>query len=335
MLTALFIFLSNDWAWSDQAPTQEAPKTSAEKLAEKSPEKSPEKSAFRSQQIKMAITFDDLPTHGRLPQGTSRVEIVNSVLATLKKFAVPEVYGFINAKKCQEEAGSCEVLKLWVNGGYPLGNHTYSHKSLNKVSAEEFLQDLTDNEKTLAEMGSSFDWHYFRYPFLHEGDNLEKRNKVRKHLKEEGYTIAQVTDDFEDWAWNNPYARCKDKKDLASVARLRMLFLRSAMARLELDKAISDKLFGRPIYHVLLLHLGAFDAEILPELLQAYKDKGVEFVGLAEAAKDPVFNQDPGIFGKDDDFPFQVLKARGLTLKDLGLTDKATPLSELRDFCKK
>ena len=44
------------------------------------------------------------------------------------------------------------------------------------------------------------DWHWFRYPYLHEGDTLEKRHAVIKYLQEYNYKVAEVTLDFEDYA---------------------------------------------------------------------------------------------------------------------------------------
>ena len=288
-----------------------------------------------SANVKMAITFDDLPIHGQLPKNGSRVEVSKSILATLKQFKVPEVYGFINAGKVEKDPASLEVLNLWINSGYPLGNHTYSHKSLNKISAEDFINEIHTNEKLLSEIGKKFDWHYFRYPFLHEGDTLGKRNAIRSYLKKNDYKIAQVTDDFEDWAWNEPYARCSDKKDLRSIESLKSGYMKFAMERFERYKIISAKVFDHPISHILLLHIGAFDAVMLPALLKAYQDKGVQFIPLSEAVKDPIYREDPGIYGKDDDFPFQVLQARGLTAKTIGLPiGQAFPGKELNSFCR-
>ncbi len=45
-------------------------------------------------------------------------------------------------------------------------------------------------------MGSR-DWHWFRYPFVHQGDTIEKRRAVRTYLREHGYKIAEVTLDFQ------------------------------------------------------------------------------------------------------------------------------------------
>lgn len=42
----------------------------------------------------MAVTFDDLPAHGALPAGMTRLEIAQAILATLKREKMPPVYGF-------------------------------------------------------------------------------------------------------------------------------------------------------------------------------------------------------------------------------------------------
>ena len=210
--------------------------------------------------IKMAITFDDLPRHGALPPNTTRKEVVAKILAVLKNENIPEVYGFINAKKLEVSPEEISVLKLWRSYGYPLGNHTYSHPDLTTHSATFFNGEIDKNEKVLSNMSDGTNWHYFRYPFLHEGDTLEKRNSVRNHLSNLGYKIAQVTIDFGDWAWNNPYGRCVTKNDGKSVALLKRTFVESAISQLEDAKVLSQALFQRLIPQILLLHVGSMDA---------------------------------------------------------------------------
>ena len=70
-------------------------------------------------------------------------------------------------------------------------------------------------------MGGKHDWRWFRYPYLHEGDTLEKRRAVRAFLSTNGYRIAQTTLDFEDYLWNSAYARCWMRKDETSIQWLR------------------------------------------------------------------------------------------------------------------
>ena len=273
-----------------------------------------------SAKIKMAVTVDDLPSHGVLPTGDSRLEIARSLLAALRSNHVPEVYGFVNVGHVGQESDLTEVLNLWVRSGYPLGNHTFSHPRLGKISAGDFNKEIAANEPTLKAIGGQLDWHYFRYPFLDEGESLEKRSAVRAYLKANKYKIAFVTDEFEDWAWNDPYARCKARNDQKSIQRLAKSYLKAASDRFLLDGKILTAIYHRPVARILLLHIGAFDARMLPSLLKMYREKGVKFVPLSEAVGDPIYEEDLGMArGGGGDFEYNALKSRDLTTESLGL----------------
>ena len=110
----------------------------------------------------VALTFDDLPAHGPVPEGLSRVEIIKSILKDLKAAHAPQVYGFINAGKLEQAPADLEVLKLWRAAGFPLGNHTYTHPSLNKISAKDFEQNIEKNEAELKSLMDGKDWHWLR-----------------------------------------------------------------------------------------------------------------------------------------------------------------------------
>src|SRR5216684_7426839 len=159
---------------------------------------------------KLAITFDDLPVNGRLPPGVTQAETTKNVLAILKKRHVPPVYGFINAKKLEGIADGAEALKLWA-AAEPVANHTYAHMDLEQNTPEAFEREIEQNEPAL-ELLAKGDWHWLRYPYLREGDTIEKRRAVRAYLKAHGYRIAQVSLDWEDYLWNTAYARCVEKK---------------------------------------------------------------------------------------------------------------------------
>ena len=174
-------------------------------------------SAGTAQGQQMAVTFDDLPAHGDLPPGVTRLEIANIILATLKQERMPAAYGFINGKRIEEDASSSSVLDAWRAAGQPLGNHTFTHGDLNKETPAEFAADVQKNEPLLKRLMGKDDWHWFRYPFLHEGESLAKRHAARQWLTRHGYRIAEVDMDFEDYLWNAPYARCMAKHDEASI----------------------------------------------------------------------------------------------------------------------
>jgi len=142
---------------------------------------------------KLALTFDDLPLNGeRLPPGVTQTETAKNVVAILKRHHVPPAYGFINAKKLEGNPDGAEALKLWASEE-PVGNHTYSHMDLEQNSAEAYERDIEENEPALELLPAKNNWHWLRYPYLHEGDTVEKRRAVRSYLTAHGYRIAQVT----------------------------------------------------------------------------------------------------------------------------------------------
>jgi len=241
----------------------------------------------------LAVTFDDLPLNGELAPAMTRSGIVRDVLAILHERRVAQVYGFINAQKLEGNADAARALRLWVAGGQRVGNHTYSHPDLSQASPESFLENVRQDEPVLELLDATGEWHWLRFPFLHEGDTLEKRRAVRSALKERGYHIAQVTLDYEDYLWNSPYARCIAKGDEASIAWLRASYLDMATHFIDADRQMALALFGHEISHVLLLHLGAFSSRILPDLFELLKAKGFRFVTLEEAERDPVYDSDP------------------------------------------
>ena len=266
-----------------------------------------------SQQV--AITIDDLPSHGALPPGMTRADVARRILTTLKAVRAPDVYGFVNAKKLEQHPEDSEVLKLWRGAGYPLGNHTYAHLSLNASTAREFDQNIADDEPELKSLMGRHDWHWFRYPYLWEGDTLDKRHDVRRYLKDHKYRIAQVTLDFEDYLWNAPYARCAEKSDAASVEWLKTSYMAIATEYIALGQSAAKLLYGRDIKHVLLLHIGGFETVMLPQLLNSLKRQGFTFITLPQAEKDPAYQSDPDLATKDGGTLLdQMLEAKHLDL---------------------
>jgi peptidoglycan-N-acetylglucosamine deacetylase len=158
--------------------------------------------------LQVAFTFDDLPAHGPLPPGMARPEVVKSILATLKREQMPPTYGFVNGFRVARYPYQIHILQAWQAAGNPLGNHTWSHPELDKLSASAYEQNIARNEPLLKQLSPNSDWHWFRYPFLEEGNTVEKREAVRTWLNEHNYRIAEVSMDFQDYLWSDVYARC-------------------------------------------------------------------------------------------------------------------------------
>lgn len=60
----------------------------------------------------------------------------------------------------------------------------------------------------------------------------------------------------------------------------------SYLAEAKFELAASRQVYGRAIPFVLLMHIGAFDARMLPRLLDEYKDETFSFVSLDAAEQD-------------------------------------------------
>jgi len=242
----------------------------------------------------VAFTFDDLPAHGPLAPGQARRDVVNSILATLKAENMPPSYGFVNAFRLDHHPYQIEILKAWHDAGQPLGNHTYSHEELDGRSAGWYIRDIAANEALLQKVDSTGDWHWFRYPYLEAGDTPEKRAAVRDWLHQHDYKIAEVSMTFDDYRWNDAYGRCNDRHARRSIALLHDTYLAAADEYITRYRNLSQTLYGRDIPYVLLLHVGSFDAKMLPELIALFRGRGFQFVSLPAAESDAVYATDPG-----------------------------------------
>lgn len=240
----------------------------------------------------LAITMDDLPVHGALAQGETRGDVAERIVAALREAGVPEVYGFLNGAHVEREPGTGSALTAWAAAGYPLGNHTWSHKNLNQVGAEEFEAEIVRNEATLQRFGRGGDWRWFRYPFLAEGDQPAKRDSVRAALARRGYRIAAVTMDFSDWQWNAAYARCRAGEHRQGLEALESAYLENVREEIHRSRSMSHTLYGRDIPYVLLTHISPFNARMLPRVLDLYQEEGFRFTTLAAAQRDSVYRRD-------------------------------------------
>ena len=239
----------------------------------------------------IALTFDDLPAHAPLPPGGDRVRVAQDLVAALDVAKAP-AFGFINGVQTLREPASTGALGVWRASGRPLGNHTWTHINLAAVTPEAFESEIVQNESMLQALMGAGDWRWLRYPFLSEGDTLEKRLAVRGWLGQHGYKIASVTMSFGDYAFNAPYARCVAKGDTAAIAKLETDYLAFAALDADRARAMSRTLYGHDIPYVLLMHAGAFDARMLPRLLDLYKARGFGFTTLAKAEAHPFYRTD-------------------------------------------
>ena len=88
----------------------------------------------------VAITIDDGPAVNEMKDLGNFQRIARGLLSSLEAEKVPATI-FINERQINVQGqrdGRAAVLAMWLDAGYDLANHTYSHPSANKASLREF-----------------------------------------------------------------------------------------------------------------------------------------------------------------------------------------------------
>lgn len=241
----------------------------------------------------IAVTIDDLPVNGADPGLASLVSLNERLLAAVKRQGVPAV-GFVNEAKLHhigEVDGRIRLLQAWLDQGLELGNHTYSHPSLNKVGLAAFEEEVMRGENIsrmlLEPRGQKLRW--FRHPFLDAGATAEDKAGLEQFLVGRGYRVAPVTVDAWDWYFTYRYAVAKRRGDPALMERVATAYLAQCAAELDYAEAFAQRLFGRPIRHVFLMHENDLSADHFDRVAQLMKDRGYRFVTLEEALADDAY----------------------------------------------
>lgn len=240
-----------------------------------------------AQRPEIAITIDDLPVHAPYPPGATPLDVNREMIAALKAARVP-VTGFVNAANVRDR-GTRQALEEWHSAGFVLGNHSWSHPHLSEITIDRFEDELTRDEPILATLGGRSNWRWFRYPFLDEGKDEAQRIAARRILARHGYRVAAVTMSFSDWAFTPAYARCAGKRDKAGTLELERLYLQSQRENLAASRDMARKLYGRDIPYVLLMHVSAMSAHMMPQVIRLYRAAGFRFASLSEAERDPAY----------------------------------------------
>lgn|GEM_PF-264267 len=279
--------------------------------------------------LELAITVDDLPAHGPLPPGTDREAVLDAMIAALKRHRVPGVVGFVNGDRLTVESWRAAIIARWLAAGYSIGNHTLSHVDLHRSDTTTYLEDVDRNEEVLAGYSGGIGPKLFRYPYLHEGDTMAKRRAVRTALHTRGYEIAPATINFSDWLWNEVYVRCLSRGHSQAAELVKRRLLQNAAAALDWAEQSAQTVIGRPIKHVVLLHVGAVNAVVLDDLLGLYERRGVHFIPVARAMTDTIYGIDPGMTGQSN-FLLQLLHATGRRAERL----PSDPRTETEATCR-
>ena len=230
----------------------------------------------------MAITFDDLPFgYARSLTIAEQREAVTRVLATLDKHRVTATVFVIGQSV---SPANRDLVDAFVRAGHVVGNHSFSHQDLGVVSAEDYILDIQKGEEAITPWLKGV--QYFRYPFLRQGNTVEKRDAVLSWMASRGMVVAPVTIDNDDFYFNE---RLVDAKGEGRAVDVRDAYLDHMITAAAYYDAKGRASMGRAVKQVLLLHMNYLNSLYLDELLQRFRDNGWSFITFEEALKDEVY----------------------------------------------
>ncbi|WP_395945727.1 polysaccharide deacetylase family protein [Brevundimonas sp.] len=250
-----------------------------------------------AQDRRVAVTFDDLPfqtTDEVLCDPTRLMKTTEDFVAMLKPLDTKGT-AFVNeGKVCEVERSSLlpRVLKVWLDGGLDLGNHTFSHINIHRNTAEAYLADLdagaTYTRAALEARGGRL--HWFRHPYLFTGETQEKHDVLAAGLAERAYTVAPVTIDNNDWMFADVYRKAEQIGDEGLKTRIGAAYVAHMTTVLDFFEPYSAEITGgREPAQVLLLHANSLNQTYYPQIHALYLARGYRFVPLEEALADPIY----------------------------------------------
>lgn len=257
----------------------------------------------------IAVTIDDLPCVG--PRTRTAKENIQRIVRHLTDENVSAT-GFV----CGDR-GNFDAVKLWIDAGLPLGNHTFSHPALSKISVDQFIADIEKNERLYEEkLNIKLRGSFFRFPYLNHGNSVEKVDLMEKYFRKAQYRLAHVSLDTIDYQFAVEYAKPR-QKDLVSS-----MYIEHLQQCGDHFASMSQLLFDRQIPLILLIHANELNADTLGSALRSLKQKGWKFVSLEDAVKDAVYQpylyrvpmpKCPG----DRNFMNQIALSKGIKVNDI------------------
>jgi peptidoglycan/xylan/chitin deacetylase (PgdA/CDA1 family) len=183
------------------------------------------------------------------------------------------------------------VLEQWLNAGFELGNHTYSHLSASKVPVEQFQDDVVKGEvitrAILERHGRELVW--LRYPYLHSGATAETHQAIVEFLEKRRYRVAPVTVDYADYTFAGAYSRELRRGNVDVAEKIKQAYLDQIDVGFEYAERSSMELFGREIRQILLIHCNELNSVTLRESIARMRRRGYTFITLDEAMQDEAY----------------------------------------------
>jgi peptidoglycan-N-acetylglucosamine deacetylase len=252
----------------------------------------------------VAITIDDLPAGNAYNMTAADItQMTTKLLAALREQKIPAI-GFVNEKKLYRSGEVDERIKaldLWLDAGFELGNHTFSHTSLNKAGIKVWEDDVIQGESVTRILMAQHKMtlRYFRHPYLDTGRDLQTRRDAEAFLVGRGYRIAPITLDAWDWMFGSIYEDAKKRRDMALQQEMVSSYLAHSDAVFAYYEQLSKQVVGYEPKQILLLHGNWLEADHIGELADLLRKRGYRFITLEDALGDQAYSLPDTYIGEE------------------------------------
>ena len=204
------------------------------------------------------------------------------------------------------------IISNWGKQGHRIGNHGNLHINLNKneVKLSHYLQDMQQGHQVFSSI-EGFVPRY-RFPFLKEGNTLEKRDGVRKWLSTHNYQSGAVSIDASDWYYNQLFLKYQQQKDQASLDKLKQAYIFHLLDRAKYYDDLAVQTLGRSPKHVLLLHVRAINAAWLEDIIYFFKTESWEFIDSDTAYQDTIYKIQPNLLPAGESIVWNIAQIYGV-----------------------
>jgi peptidoglycan/xylan/chitin deacetylase (PgdA/CDA1 family) len=244
---------------------------------------------------RVSITIDDGPVVNEMTDLGNFQRITNGLVGSFQIEKVP-VTLFVNERQLNvpgQRDARAAVVEQWLNAGFEVGNHAYSHKSASQVPVDEFTDDVIKGEvitrALLERRGQQLVW--LRYPYLHSGATAEAHQAIVDFLEKRKYRHAPVTVDYADYTFAGAYTRELRRGNVELAERIKQAYLDQVDVGFEYAEKSSMELYGREIAQILLIHCNELNSESLRESIARMRKRGYTFISLEEAMKDEAYHR--------------------------------------------
>jgi peptidoglycan/xylan/chitin deacetylase (PgdA/CDA1 family) len=244
---------------------------------------------------RVAITIDDCPVVNEMTVRGTFQRITNGLVGSFQVEKVP-VTTFINERQLNvagQRDARVAAVEQWLNAGFELGNHTYSHKSASNVPVDQFQDDVVKGEvitrAILEQRGRQLVW--LRYPYLHSGATAETHQAIVDFLEQRNYRVAPVTVDYADYTFAGAYTRELRRGNIEVAEKIKQAYLDQVDVGFDYAERSSLELFGREIPQILLIHCNELNSVSLRESIARMRKRGYTFISLEEAMEDSAYQR--------------------------------------------